>query len=379
MSSETRLRDAIQDSLKQLREQHAAALDAVVKTFIEAAVAECDAEVAEARAQTETAARLTLETSLSKAKAEAEAQLADVRAEVAADAQRRLETSLAHAKAQADASIADALRTAREETANARAEADKMREEVASARAGAEKTLEEAANARAEADKAREEVASARAEADKAREDTASVRAAVDQARVSVVPDVHRSERDADLAAVSRLLDAIRALDEAPSLTDVFDALADQAARESDRAAVLLVRGDQLRGWRFVGFGDGAPHAQSFELGLDGTGVIVEAVRSRAPKTASPEHNGFAFAPLPAGRAGLAVPVEVGGHVVAVVYADGAAPEAGTKPSGWPDVLEILARHAGRCLEAVTLTHTRREQPAVSNGSESAPRLQSVS
>ena len=393
MSSETRLRDAIQDSLKQLREQHAAALDAVVKTFIEAAVAECDAEVAETRAQTETAARLTLETSLSKAKEEAEAQLADVRAEVVADAQRRLETSLSQAKAQADASVADALRTAREEAVNARAEVDKMREEVASARAGAEKTLEEAANARAEAEKAREDAANARAEVDKAREDAANARAAVDKARedaanaraagdqapASAVPDSHRAEREADLAAVSRLRDAIRTLDEAPSLTEVFDALADRAAREADRAAVLLVRGDQLRGWRFVGFGDGAPDAQSFELSLDGTGVIVEAVRSRASQTASPDNSAFAFAPLPAGRAGLAVPVEVGGHVVAVVYADGAAPKAGTKPSGWPDVLEILARHAGRCLEAVTLTHTRREQPAVSNGSESEPSMQSVS
>ena len=35
----------------------------------------------------------------------------------------------------------------------------------------------------------------------------------------------------------------------------MLDALAGSAAREASRVAVLLVRGDGLRAWRFVGFG----------------------------------------------------------------------------------------------------------------------------
>jgi hypothetical protein len=278
MSSESRLREAIQDSLKQLREQQAAALDAVVNTFIEAAVADSEAEVAEARAQAETSAHQMLEASLAKAKAEADEALAG---------------ALQEARAEADTALAAS---------------------VSSARA---------------------------------------------------------LEREADLAGISRLLDATRGLDEASSLTEVLDALALYAAREADRVGVLLVRGDRLRGWRLAGFGDEAPDARSVDLPLEGASVIVEAVRSKSPKTAGPELSGFAFAPLPTGRAALAVPVEVGGRVVAVVYADDAAPRSGTVPSAWPEVVEILARHAGRCLEALTVLRTGAAQPTASNSSAS--------
>lgn len=381
MSSETRLRDAIEDSLKQLREQHAAALDAVVKTFIEAAVAECDAETAEARAQAETAARLTLETNLSKAREEAEAQLAEVRAELATETQHRIETSVAKAKAQADAAVAEALGTAREEAANARAEAHKMREEAASARAGAEKTLEEAANARAEAEKAREEAANTRAELDKAREEAAGARAEAAKALAGAVAEVRaRGDnalapgREADVSGLSRLLDAIRGLSEARSLTDVLDRLAEHVARETDRVAVLLVRGNQLCGWRLVGFGDAAPDARRIDLSLDGHNIVVEAVRSKMPKIAKSEIGGFDFAPLPNGRTGLAVPLEVGGRIVAVLYADDAGLEIGTRPGAWPEVVEILARYAARCLEAVTVWHTPgARQPIVLSSSDSEP------
>jgi len=300
MSSESRLREAIQDSVKQLREQQAAALDAVVNTFIEAAVADSEAEVAEACAQAETSAHQILEASLAKARADADEALAKVRAGG--------DEALARAKARADEALAGALQ-----------------------------------EARAEADTA--------------------LAASVSTARAL--------EREADLAGISRLLDATRGLDEARSLTEVLDALVLYAAREADRVGVLLVRGDRLRGWRLAGFGDEAPDARSVDLPLEGASIIAEAVRSKAPKTAGSELSGFGFAPLPTGRAALAVPVTVGGRVVAVVYADDAAPQSGTVPSAWPEVVEILARHAGRCLEALTVLRTGAAQPTASNSSAS--------
>ena len=101
------------------------------------------------------------------------------------------------------------------------------------------------------------------------------------------------------------------------------------------------------------------------------------------PRTVSPELSGFDFAPLPAGRAGLAVPVEVGGRIVAVVYADDGVPEATTKPSGtpsaWPEMVEILARHAARCLEAITMLHTAAEQQTAPSAEQRADASRSVS
>jgi hypothetical protein len=57
---------------------------------------------------------------------------------------------------------------------------------------------------------------------------------------------------------------------------------------------------------------------------------------------------------------GLAVPVIVGGRVVAVLYGDGLSAEGRTPsvPNTWPEVIEILARHAARCLEALTVQKT---------------------
>jgi hypothetical protein len=348
MASETRLREAVQESLKQVREQQATALDAFVNTFIEAAVAERDAGVAEARAETEAAAQQTLEERLANARAEADAQLAEGRAEIAADAQQKIQKAMAGA----DATLADALKAARDD---ARAEADAA---VAAALGAAR---EDAAQARVDADKAREEAASARAQAD--------IRLA------NAISNAHSTEAETDLAGPSRLLDAIRALDDARSLTEVFDVLAEQAACEADRAAVLLVRGEQIFGWCFVGFGDAVPDARSVKLGLDGAGVIVEAVCSGMAKIAGPDIGGFAFAPLPTGRAGLAVPMEVGGRIVAVLYADDAVPEARTAgtASAWPEAVEILARHAARCLEALTVMHSTRERQTVLAGSASEP------
>ena len=60
---------------------------------------------------------------------------------------------------------------------------------------------------------------------------------------------------------------------------------------------------------------------------------------------------------------GVAVPVRVGGEEVAVLYADDAVAGGREVPSAWPEVVELLARHAARCLEVLTVT--RVAQPAL--------------
>jgi hypothetical protein len=88
-------------------------------------------------------------------------------------------------------------------------------------------------------------------------------------------------------------------------------------------------------------------------------GVIAEAARagsaisadSGAPNAAP------AFAALPPGREVIAVPVVMSGQIVAVLYADpGGEDSAGQDHQRlvWPAVVELLALHAARCLEAIT-------------------------
>ena len=60
---------------------------------------------------------------------------------------------------------------------------------------------------------------------------------------------------------------------------------------------------------------------------------------------------------VPPGRVGLAVPISVGGRIVAILYADDAGDRTTVVPSTWPELAEILARHAGRCLETLTVSH----------------------
>jgi len=177
----------------------------------------------------------------------------------------------------------------------------------------------------------------------------ASTQASIAAARVS--------EREQEMASITRLVESIRGLDGATSLSEVLDALALAAAREAARAAVVVIKGEHITGWRIAGFGARDAQPKSIDLPLEEAGVIALAVSSaRAATTRDGAADGPGFEHLPAERMGMAVPVLVGGRVVAVVYADSAGGDSADHvvPSSWPEAIELLARHAGRCLEALT-------------------------
>jgi hypothetical protein len=161
--------------------------------------------------------------------------------------------------------------------------------------------------------------------------------------------------RTAQLTANERMVDAFRSIDNARSLTEVLDALASSARREAERVAVLLVRGGNLRGWRFNGFG-ALDEQYDVTVSSGDAGAIAEAARTGTAVSAdSAAAAGAApsFADLPPGRELLAVPVLMSGQVVAVLYADQGA-DLEVANLTWPTTLELLARHAARCLEAIT-------------------------
>jgi len=186
-------------------------------------------------------------------------------------------------------------------------------------------------------------------------------------------------EREIEMAAVSRLLESVRGLDGATSLSEVLDALALAAGREAARAAVVVLRNDRILGWRMSGFGPRDSQPKSIDLALADSGVIglaVGAGRAVTTKDSQSASVGPGFETLPQDRMGLAVPVIVGGRVVAVVYADAVTTDGHERhvPSSWPELIEVLARHAGRCLEALTTQKTApRIQPPSAAGAASTP------
>jgi hypothetical protein len=181
------------------------------------------------------------------------------------------------------------------------------------------------------------------------------LKAAVAAARVK--------ERETEMAAINRLLESIRGLDGATTLSEVLDALALASAREAARAAVVVLRGERIQGWKISGFGPRDAQPKSIDLPLADSGVIGLAIGSARAVTTRDSQSasvGPGFETLPADRMGLAVPVIVGGRVVAVVYGDGVTIDGHERqvPSSWPELIEVLARHAGRCLEALTSQKT---------------------
>lgn len=271
---------------------------------------------------------------------------------------QQLAEAQAGAKADLDRAVADEVARAREEieeAAIARIEA---------VRAEARQTTEAAvAQARSEA---RESL-----ELERARAEAASERAAETSVGTAVA-----GERDGLLARIERLLAVVRKLDAAESLTEILTTLADGAAAEAPRVAILTLHGDRVRGWRFTGF---APEPQNVDLDAHQAGVIGRALRDGRSASAEPaapgqtQPPGPGFAELPPDRSGLAVPLLVGGSAVAVLYADDASEEQQMKPAPWPEAVELLARHAAVRLENLTAVRTAQAFGMSSRPRESAP------
>lgn len=157
----------------------------------------------------------------------------------------------------------------------------------------------------------------------------------------------------AQLGQSSRLSSAFRTLNEATSLVAVLDRLAQAARQESGRTAMFLVRDDKLRGWRAFGFASDSIVGAEFDART--SDLVGEAARlgtcqyHRSGGTDLPR---FATAegPLEA----VALPVQVGGSVVAVLYADTARADS-PEEAEWQDMMDALVKHAGRVLEAMTV------------------------
>lgn len=192
------------------------------------------------------------------------------------------------------------------------------------------------------------------------------LKAAVDEARAEWL----LRERQDGLAKSVRLLGAVRALDGALSLSEVLDCLVAAARDEAGRAALLVVKGAALRGWSHAGFHDNMPPAAEITVPATDPGLVGAALRSKDRMTSTDLQAGTgtpASTPftLPSDdRVGIAVPVLVDGEPVGVLYADDDGDLERAVPSAWPERIEVLVRHAGRCLESLTVRRASAPAPA---------------
>lgn len=297
--------------------------------------------------------RQEAEAALARVKADAEATVEAIRIELreaqASAVRQREDAEATIARLQAEhESTTTELRAAAEAATLARdehaADAARLREQAEATTAQLRDEFEQtAARMRADFDGA---TAQARELAEAA---LLALRAEAQEAAM-----LHSHAVDAQQTSSLRMLESVRALDNATSLTEVLDALTLGASKEAGRAAVLVVKGERLIGWRTIGFGSYDREPRALESSTSDVGALAAAVNTQRPAVtgsgsvlAAP-----AFSEAPADRPGLAVPLLVAGRPVAVLYAD---PGSSSPAAGWTSPVEVLVRHAARCLEGLAV------------------------
>ena len=353
MSSDIEFQNAIETLLSKLTER--------MQADVRGTTLEIVAKAKRDRQSAVDAAREAAETRATTIREEAEAKIAAALGDA--------ESSVAVARKEADRKVGAAKEEARKELERVRAEseaamaqaaADAARERdeaIATIREQAESALTASlSEAQSAADQTAEEAkAAARGEAEKA------LTAEMGQARA----DAKAGERAA-LAAVSRLLDSVRRIDAEPGLSAVLDTLTELVAAEAGRVAVFVVQGGSVRGWRFAGFGPEAGEARSLVLEGAGAGFLSRVLEERRavvlPAGMRTDAVGLPpnFARLPDTGQALGVPVLIGGEAMVLVYADDVQADDRTILSQWCEAVELLARHAGHHLEALTADRAAR-------------------
>ena len=192
--------------------------------------------------------------------------------------------------------------------------------------------------------------------------DMRTSRVDVDRAAVEVARAVAKGGSHARHDLISRVVVAMRRLDDATTLRGILDALAQGGAEEASRLAVMLVEGTTLRAYRHHGF---VPGSAPTDIRLDASALISSAVSLRQTATVSPTSDDQralerpAFMRVATGHLGLLMPIAVAGSVVALVYAEGPDRQA-DQPGApvWAEQVEVLVRHTAARLENVTSKRT---------------------
>lgn len=332
MALEEQIREAVETVTRQLHSQIDAHVRSLAAQLGQAAATDRALAVREARVAAEAEMARRLHEAGTAAQAEATRRVDEALASARVEASRRVEDAVAAGRAENIKRIEEAAQKAHAEAAH------QVETAVSMTRAEMSRRLDEA-------------VAGAREETHKA----AAARLAA--TLTTTISETQTASRQLQLADTERWLQAIRRLDGARSLSEILEGLAESAAREASRVGVMLLRGPRLQSWKLIGFGTEI-ESKPIDLPADQAGLMTTALRSRQPCATSDQTGngaGLVFAALPEDRVGVAVPVQVGGEIVAVLYADDANDSERVMPSVWPEAIEMLARYAARCLEVLTV------------------------
>ncbi len=178
--------------------------------------------------------------------------------------------------------------------------------------------------------------------------DTLRTRAALDSQTASLGTAENdsgpaRESVDSAHAVLHRLAASLRRVSDARSLTAALDALADAAAEETPRTAILLVVDGQPSGrgtlqcWRSAGFAEG--EAKGLPEALV---AALPGLRALPGSRAAPH----------SGADTLTIPIVVGDRAVAVLHAEPGPGERGG--ASLREAMLILGAHASACLSRLT-------------------------
>ena len=174
-------------------------------------------------------------------------------------------------------------------------------------------------------------------------------------------------------ATFERAVIAMRALDDARTITQALESVLQTSAGMAGRAALFLINGDRLKPWKSAGIPD--IDVQTVESSIAAKDLLARAIQSGTLTMASAAVPAPPFARLSGERAGLAVPLMVVGRPVAVLYADQGIGD--TKPGpGWTEAIDLLARHASATIALRTAARTLdmlRGEPDGGAGNGDAP------
>jgi hypothetical protein len=166
-------------------------------------------------------------------------------------------------------------------------------------------------------------------------------------AHADLAPEAARLRAEGRGAGFCELRDALAALDRARAQSEVLAALTTAAGRFASRAAVLLWRGGELRGWGGHGFGDAAAALRSLVLSPP-AGSPWDVASAAAATESAPAGSAVRLSAadcallcgqveIPVPLAGWLVPLVLRDRVVALLYADQlAAADTPAQPSPAP-------------------------------------------
>ena len=360
------LREPLESTLRayadELRRRAAADLEAAVRQATDRATStarqQAEHEITEVRA--EAAARVEALTrhsqqQLDALRAAADAEIANVRAaaDVAIAAARNdVQAEIEVVRARAADDIGAARVAAEADIAHAQQAAARERSDIErsyeSRLLEASRTLEQS---RASLNATLNELADMRREAMDARRHLEAIRAEAEGVQQRHASDARH------IAALQSQLHGIHALDRCGSLGEVLSTLVDAATHHADRVLLMTLQGERLREWKAAGFADRG--RTRVDVTLADAGFAREAVRTaRAAVWRGDDKDARPlFAAEPEYRRAAAFPIPVGGVVVALLYVDTARADLPDEPTP-PAELEMLVRHAGRVLEALTVHRT---------------------